>query len=545
MNHILVVDDETIIVEGIAGILEDLTDWNLAVWKAETPREALQIFAENRIDILLTDIKMPGMTGLELAEKVRMQWPRCKIIFLSGYSDYTYLQGALRQGAYDYLLKPADEETIEELIRRAIDEVEREIDEIELLTKARLQLRSAQPLLLRDFVHNLLYKGNDSVTAIQEQLDFLDIPMQSDSPVMLIMARVDRWPAHMTANDRLLMEYACSNIIQEYLSPVVSVIPAKEETNMIWLIQAPAEEGGISVRASEQTYLFVQEMLEKIQQTVRQMLSLPLSIVLGSPLTNWTCLHRDFRSMSELFTQGIGLEEEIILVDVPSNEQESYLEKRPQEAVFALQTLLESGESEAFKTELINCFRETQKPVFVDYTLQLEFYCCLSAMFIAFINKKNLGAAVKESGIDLSLLSDYKAHGNWEDLLVYFVRLSEIVMNQMELKQTDQKRHIIDTVDRYMVRHLNGDLSLQQLAKQVHLSPYYLSRLYHSEKGYTLAERLIELKITKAKQLLSNDFAKIQQVSLELGFENFSYFSKYFKKHVGMSPQEYRDHARK
>jgi len=543
MHHVLVVDDETIIVEGIAEILEELVDLKLVVWKAESSREALQIFAGNRIDILLTDIKMPGMTGLELAEQVRLQWPRCKIIFLSGYSDFTFLQGALRQDAYDYLLKPADEEIIESLMRGVVNTIEREIDEIEMMTKAKRQLRSAQPLLVQDIVQNLLRFGMDSLDRIQEQLNFLDLPMRSDNEVMLIMARVDRWPSHLTSNDRLLMEYACNNILLEYLSPVSEGLAATVEANMIWIIQ-PVGESGTSVRDVQQTYLFVQEMLEKIQQSVRQILNLPLSIILSSPMKDWTCLHREFRSMSELFTQGIGLEEEIILVDVPLHDQLSDLEKRPQEVVFALQTLLESGETEAFKEELIHCFRNTQKTVFVDYTLQLELYCCLSAMFIAYINKKDLGGAVKESGIDIALLSDYKAHVNWDELLEYFVRLSEIVFQQMEMKQTDQKQHIVDFVDRYMIRNLNGDLSLQQLAKQVHLSPYYLSRLYHSEKGYTLAERLIELKITKAKQLLSNEFLKILQVSLELGFKNFSYFSKFFKKHVGMTPQEYRDNAR-
>ncbi|MDG0812724.1 response regulator transcription factor [Cohnella rhizosphaerae] len=462
---------------------------------------------------------------------------------MSGYADFAFLQGALRQGAYDYLLKPADEDAIFGLMEGAVETIEREIDEMEMMAKAKAQLLSAQPLLLQDFVQRLLGPGIDSLADIQEQLNFLDRPMRSDNAVMLMMARIDRWPPHLTSNDRLLLEYACNNIMLEHLSPVSQRLAVKMETYMLWMIQ-PAEDNGVPLRDAGQTYLYVKEMLEKIQVSVRQILNLPLSIVLSRPMKNWRCLRSEYRSMSELFSQGIGLEEEIILVDVPPVDRPPELDKRPQEAVFALQTLLESGETEAFKNELIDYFRHTQKTVFVDYTYQQEVYCSLGAMFLAYINKKRLVNEVKESGLDLALLSDFKAHVNWDELLDYFVKLSDILFRQMEMKKTDQKQHIVDYVDRYMIRNLNGDLSLQQLAKQVHLSPYYLSRLYHSEKGYTLAERLIELKIAKAKQLLGNDFIKVQQVSLELGFENFSYFSKYFKKHVGMTPQEYRDHAR-
>ncbi|MDG0812723.1 response regulator [Cohnella rhizosphaerae] len=105
MHHVLVVDDERIIVDGIAEILEELIDLKLVVWKAESSREALQILDGNRIDIMLTDIKMPGMTGLELAEQVRLQWPRCKIIFFVGLCGFCVFTRRLASGSVRLFIK--------------------------------------------------------------------------------------------------------------------------------------------------------------------------------------------------------------------------------------------------------------------------------------------------------------------------------------------------------------------------------------------------------------------------------------------------------
>lgn len=152
MNNILIIDDEPIIVETLFSLLEKTGDLDLIVWKAESAIEGLEIMNNHRIDILITDINMPGMTGIELVGHVKNQWSHCKVIFLSGYSDIDYLQSALRYGASDYLLKPIDDVILIATIQRVISEIETDEALKKAMAQSEQQLQQAQFLLHNHFL---------------------------------------------------------------------------------------------------------------------------------------------------------------------------------------------------------------------------------------------------------------------------------------------------------------------------------------------------------------------------------------------------------
>ncbi|MBW7462077.1 response regulator, partial [Paenibacillus sepulcri] len=121
MYNLLIVDDEPRIV---SGLYEQFLDWKpeeLNVYRAYSPLEALAILTGSKMDIVLTDIHMPGMSGIELQQKIHERWPRCKVIFLTGYSDFDYIQSAMRNGGMDYILKVEGDEPILAAVGRAIE----------------------------------------------------------------------------------------------------------------------------------------------------------------------------------------------------------------------------------------------------------------------------------------------------------------------------------------------------------------------------------------------------------------------------------------
>ncbi|MBP1993745.1 response regulator transcription factor [Paenibacillus eucommiae] len=552
MNTILIVDDEPIIVQGLCSMLSEM-EHELVVWKAYSAKEALEIMEHSRIDILMTDIRMPGMTGLELAEIVRKQWRRCTIVFLSGYSDYEYLHFALRQGSYDYLLKPADIEVITVVVRRALNDMEQDIDNSEILEKAKLQYKEALPLLRKDFFVKLIEGGFDEAEAahLQEQLDFLELPLRVDGDVLLMMGRIDRWPEHFSPNDRILLEYAVSNIAQEYLTPVCKLFSTKHERYIVWIIQASGSDGDGALYGSSKLHWYIGEMLEKVQQSVRHVLNLSISLILSQPVKAWSKLQQEYHLMYDVLQRGIGLEDEIVIDDraeqAPSHPELLNENALVERSINQLKAQLEARDLDGFAKQLRALFSVVQKSVFVSFTQQMEVFCAMSAMFLTYLNKWKLIGAL-ERQMDLTLLCNYQAHANWDDLLTYYSKLSQFIFEQMELERTDLKTKIIDKIDQHILTHLDGDLSLHQLAKQVHLSSYYLSRLYNKISGCSLAERIIQIKIAKAKEMLSSVNSgdiKIQDVAGVLGFDNMSYFSKYFKKHVGVTPVDFKEASRK
>lgn len=158
MYHILLVEDEEIELE----TLRDYIDWKKngisKVYTARNGRRALECLEENQIDLVITDIQMPGMSGIELAEKIVQREYSCKIIFLTGYDDFSYIHAAFQVRAIDYLLKPFTIEEVEECLKKVRQELEkREVDEwskkmaADQLLETILQTRMDRTLLEKNF----------------------------------------------------------------------------------------------------------------------------------------------------------------------------------------------------------------------------------------------------------------------------------------------------------------------------------------------------------------------------------------------------------
>lgn len=538
MNNILLIDDEPVIVDTLFAMLSTVEHLELTIWKANSAIEGMEIMKNNRIDILITDVRMPGMSGLELIKHVKKQWSRCKVIFLSGYSDYEYLQTALRENAFDYILKPVEDEVIIEAIQRVIGEIETDLRMHDIMTQTELQLQKAQYLLHKDFFENLLSGRLQTLNSISGYLHTLQIPLKQDQDVVLMIGRVDRWPQDYRLKDKLQLQYAVNNIVEEYLHTTCRIVSFIEDRYIVWLIQTAS--------AQDMTHLqwYINELLEKIQQSIRQYLHLPVSFVLSKPNIGWQQIHHTYKEMSEWMQRGIGLDEGIILIEQASSMISQYRDQEllPQDIkrnLYQLTNLLESGDKQTFQRTMTIFFHDIQKAVFIDYTLQLEIFAHLSAMFLSYMNTRKITLSI-ENELVLKPLSNYEMHANWSAFEDYCLRLAGMLFSYAEGEKKDQKQEIIDKVDAYIVKHLHQNTSLDHLAKTFHLSTYYLSRLYHAEKGISISERTKVLKLARAKELLSAEGVKIHEVASELGFYNISYFTKFFKKNTGISPQEYR-----
>ncbi|MFD2332873.1 response regulator [Cohnella sp. GCM10020058] len=547
MKSILIVDDEPVIVQGLMNVVHDM-EGDLQVWKAHTAKEALQIMERHRIDILITDIQMPGMTGLQLSEIVCRQWKHCKIIFLSGYNDQDYLQSALRQGAFDYLIKPAHNEVIIDLIERASAQIDHETDHLQIMEKARRQYKEALQVLREDFFSKLIAGRVEEGPVLQEQLDALELPFNRHDSIVLVVARIDKWPIQFTGKDRILLSYAVENVMEHHLAEKCRIYSIKRESYIIWFVQ---HRNGDDTLYENRLGLhgYISEMLEKVQQDIRNVLHLSLSLVLSQPDISWQTAGQAYSAMYALLQRGIGLDKEIIIDDIDAGRDAasdlSYEQAALSRHIEKIRTKLENNDITAFYDQLKEVFDLARKSVYVSYTGQMEIFNTVSAMLLSYINRRKLSDMLANE-IDFNGLGNYRMHANWEELLRYYLDIARSIGKLLESEKEDIKTRIVSEIDSYIQSNLGGDLSLHHLASRVHLSPHYLSRIYHATSGSLLAEKIASIKISRAKEMLTSGDIKIQAVAAELGFDNnLSYFSKFFKKRVGITPVEYKELCRK
>ncbi|WP_270168459.1 response regulator transcription factor [Paenibacillus sp. SYP-B4298] len=541
MLHILVVDDEPFIANGVSQLLSERSGLEARVWKALSAKQAMEIFEQNRIDLLITDIQMPGMTGIELVNRVKQQWKRCKVIFLTGYSDYEYMHFALQQQVAEYMLKPIEDEQLLEKVLTVVKQIRDESNTVELARRAELQLQQAKPLLIHDLVEQILRKEPYALARLDEQFSSLRLQMTAKEPVLLLLGRVDYWPDGYIVRDRLLMEFAINNMIEEFLTSDIKMLTCTHERYLIWIFQSVSSEF-----VDQKLFIQISEIIDVLQQAIHDLLRLKISFIISPHVIGWDELSNSYEHMAAVLKKGIGMEQEIIIAHSEHAMDKSQTQLTAadlNQSIRKILTSLEAIDGEALQSEVAQFFGNYARSVFVDYGLQMEAFCTLSLAIIRYMNEKNIRSEVTEK-LSLDLLVNYNQVENLEAWEKYCQELFRAIIEIVKQKGEDQKFEISEKVDAYIESHLHGDLSLTNLAKQVHLSSSYLSRMYFSERGYHLSDKITELKVVKAKQLLEEGTLKIYEIALSLGFDNIPYFSRFFKKRVGITPQEYKENNR-
>ncbi|MFC3801427.1 response regulator [Cohnella sp. GCM10012308] len=481
MTQVLIVDDEPIIVNSIHQLLSETERMDLTLHRAYNVYEALDCLQRMRIDIVISDIRMPGVTGIELQDRIVRSWPRCKVIFLTGYNDFDYARQAIRSGGIvDYVLKNEDDQVLIDAVRKALEQLE----QVESREKYMAELKSelyVQQSSLRSAV--LLNQMLDPLVAGGDRSDLFTgagIALTADKPALLVVARIDEWKDGTDEADRSLLLYACQNVAEEYLRPSADFVSLVFDANrLLWFIQ-PGGEGGetpwsAADRPEEEVWANLRSRLygvmEVVQDTCRRMLRLSVSFAIGRAPVPWNGMSAPFRHLNALLGEDTEGARSLLIQDSDTI--------RPQAAP-----------SDSTATREVPGQQGTAK----------------------LASDARLG---QEQGTGTTICQDQSEEA--------------------------QQHRLVVRLNGYIQDHLHGDLSLTRLSEVVHHSPTYLSRLYKRMTGRMLSDYITDERMERARSLLAEPALRIQDVASRIGYEAAPQFNRSFKKRYKMTPQEYRD----
>lgn len=551
MYRLLIVDDEAIIVDGLVDLFSSLPDLELEIYKAYSAVESLELMKKDRIDIVLSDINMPGMSGLDIQKEIKLQWPRSKVIFLTGFNEFDYVQTAIRNGGIDYILKTEGDETIINAVKKAIDGIDKDILNEELVEKARNNMLKALPILQKKYVMNFLEGINNwHDIDVQDQFSELKIPLQAEKPSILMIARIDNLDLSLSMTEKMKIVYGVESIANKYMSQVVNSFSlVYESKKLVWVIQPNDEEKYDKGEEWNRIVVFVQGTMESIQKKCKELLGVSTSFAVSYIQSTWKNIPESFYSLNLTLNKSAGVEEELLLVDYNTlkdnsdrsiKAEEEYIVRQKLQNTILLETYIESGQKLEFENQLKLIFEQTENHTPISLGLTSELYYTIAMIFLSYINKLNLAETIKPI-LDLNLLLKMEAHKSWEEIYVYFLSIANKVF---ELKKKEHATHNYKTIDfikNYTEQNISGDLSLIRFSELLHFNPSYLSRMYKQCTGESISERIFEIKINKAREMLKKSNKKINEIAIDLGFETPSYFTRFFKKKTNLSPQEYRD----
>ncbi|MFB9277513.1 response regulator [Cohnella cellulosilytica] len=532
MMKLLLADDEPTIRKGIRTSI----DWERygmeIVGEAANGSDALALALRTKPHIVLTDIRMPIMDGLELARRLKTELPDTRIVVLSGYEDFSYAKEALRIGVQEYLLKPVGADELVALLRRLREEIE-QVEAVKRDQQSREHVfNENRPQIQSDFLNRLLRGGDADREEVYGRAEPLQVKL-TGSRFAVVAIDIDDFALMtepLTAAERDLIRYSVMNVAEEIIATRLSgFVGYSEFDHLVGFVCGD--------RLSSAA---IESICREIQQGVRQYLKLSVSVGIGKP-------REQFRDLSGAYAEAFAA-----LKNKIYEGRGSLIHYREPKQADGARTVLYPSDEEKVITNCLKTLDARGLEHALDQIFERFLALQVEADKIRTICGRLLLVAsggVEEMGIDTAdaLRPDFNPYRELErfDTLGKLKEgMGGLLLRLMKLVEDNKNakfKGMILTAIRYMEEHYREEISQADVAAVVYVTPNYLSRVFKEETGVNFIEWLNRYRIEKAKQLLSEPGAKTSVVAEKVGFSDYKYFSHIFKRYAGCAPKEYRE----
>ncbi len=534
MIKLFLVEDEIIMRTGIKNNIDWEAEGIEFVGEASDGELAYPQIQKLKPDILITDIKMPFMDGLELTELVRKDFPDMKIIILSGYDEFSYAQKALRLNVTEYLLKPITSKKLLESIRREVDAIEKsrkELEYIDLTEEVRKERRTLEKqMFFRKMIGNEL-----PMSEILEKGKELGMEL-SASWYQVILCFID------TTGGK-------AESYSEYQNTVLWEINQMFSKEEGWYDFDRGTEGmAILAMGDRQEELAekTERNLKKIVEIVKKYPEAEYFIGVGSYVNRLRQLGDSYNDANRAFSHRYMQKESAIfdnnnLSKIPKgNPMDIHsidINRIDRKIVNSFLHMGAVDEVPHFITEYFGCMgsQNVQSVIFLQYITMDIYFCVVSFL-------EEIGYGIDDVTDQYSDINDVvRLFTTLDKVKKYF---KKVLTSSIKLRdQISRKKfgQVLEKAKEYIEENYNQeDISLNTVAAHVNVSSNYFSTIFSQEMGKTFTEYLTELRMKKAKELLMTTNKKASEIAYDVGYKDSHYFSFLFKKTQGCTTKEYR-----
>jgi len=540
MYTVLVVDDEAIVCQGIKQFLEQSELPIKQVLTASNGYEALDYLRMDNVDLMLTDIQMDGMNGIELMESILSEKSDVPVVVISAHDEFDYAQKCIRLGARDYLIKPV---LLNQLIEIAGRELTRRSDKYKLQVEDSLKLKFSMTGVssLRTYILNEMISGSlehsDDYRYIFEQ-----IGVTLSGPYFSVFVTELQWEragiggeAIMLLRDRNLFKYAAVNVIEETLKDWDGVSFYGQGNKVITILQLEAEYE----QNKTENILKLNMVGKTLVKNIEQYLYMGAIIGISPIRLGLQALPDIFRLASEA-TKWHGLyETQTIFFAEDYQTREATLQINWQHKTDQLLEKLKTGRQLDHLQHTVDHFIADISPVFdqEDSTAGIPLSIAYRAYTVLLEMKETIGE--RYQALDPIHYFQFPLQNSniQSRLTAFLLECAELIHASM----IDHDRTIVQrTIDFIRMEFRNKELKIQDIADHVFLSPNYLSYLFKRIANETVWEYVTSMRMEEAKFLLLNTTKKRYEIADEVGYESPEHFSRVFKRYYGESPNAVR-----
>ncbi len=504
MVRVMLVDDEAIEREGIRMILERNRCNAEIVAEAKNGKEAVEFATIHHPDIIFMDIKMPEFDGLVAIEKILPRLPETKCVMVSAFDTFQYAKRAMKFGIKEYLLKPSKVSEVLEAYDRMVAELSEKNDVNKRLEQASSLVEMEFILtLMMDHVHEFSTEDWTKWLDVENTKGFVAVfSFQSESH------RPDR---EQKSNWYRTLKDGLSRLpYLTFAGPLTGYqVPVLVKYDKLTLDQ------------------FARDVIQDIQRDLRDC---QLCVGVGTVIA-------DLQDFSRSYQEAL-----YALEQVQSHPAAKYqvfnkqlAEKRNERIYFEeekeLLEAIKKGDSQQGTYVFDRYFQSVQQDA--NYQVQIiqktieNFFIVLTRMTKELGLDRNIQMSFDQFETATQIKEAAKAH------------LQRVIMQIREWRSTGVRGLLLQAKD-YIEAHYQRNITLEEIAEEVGLSSYYLSKLFKEHFQITFVEYVTHTRLTKAKDLLLDDRISLKEIALTIGYKDPNYFSRVFKKETGLSPSEYR-----
>ncbi len=535
MYKVVIIDDEPIIRKGIKNIINwKQLDCEVCA-EASDGIEGVEIIGRHLPEIILTDIRMPGMDGLNMIKQIKGIVPNSKVIIITGYREFDYAHDAIKCGAFDFLLKPTKLENLTAVLGRAVEDLnEQKIRHLET-DKFKLLFEQSVPLLKEKLLCDIVFEINNNENEILEKMKLFG--MHIDNFVFLVIENEFGENLDKSQYDKHLYQFGIINSFEEILTDRYRVYVVMLNGNRVGFIIQTVSGSEINLAEVVEKSSYLQEMINNaFGFTVTIAVSTVGSTVFELPEKLRECQY------SLEYKGYLGNNSIIQYSDLNSFfkfDDYSLLERYKNQLLEGIKAGNE-GIAKASSQSISNFI--SLNNINVNY-LKNFYYSTLSAINDIRISVLAADADKKrEEGKDIaSLVKLIDKNENTGELNLLLQEVALKIAAKVNSFNNKSIRVILRKAVDYINEHYAEPVTLNEVAEHTFVTTFYISRMFKKELGTSFVDYLNDIRIEKAKELLKDVKYKSYEVASLVGIQDPHYFSRLFKKHSGISPSEYRE----
>lgn len=528
MIKILIADDEIIVRAGIKSLINWEENGFRVVGLAADGMEAMELIRSEKPDIVLTDIMMPKLSGIELIKNAKEEYPFVKFIVLSCYNEFEYVRQAMKYGAEDYVLKLSmDSGELLELLLAVSEKIKEE-----------RKIKGAELSMISDDISERGKRINYFLSLINaekqtgEIKDFESVKLYDVSaPKVLAYVKIDDF--NKIGNEKAKAERTLINVMEQRLKDrgLLELFKYKEN-GFVFLLSFGIEKYNEIENAAC-------DICHKLLVFVNKYVNISISVGISSIFEDYNDLSIAFnqavKACKSRFYSGAGTvckyREELF-----SDEGFQVFSAKEQKSLIDYLDLCDMESIRKLINSIADALDKSRPPVERCIQLFMEVYYCMGSVL------KNYGDSIRDESEadrpDYIRISNAEFLKEARDMLMQY---GECCVSLIEkARQSAYRKEVVAAID-YIKKNYSTDISLKSVAQHVFVSESYLSRIFKEDMNKSFVEYLTEIRIKKAIELLKATDLPNYTIAEKIGYENINYFGRVFKKITGLTPTQYKN----